>query len=186
MLTAILAATSNYIIGDQRGLPWRCAPDLAFFKAQTQNATLLLGSTTYRLMAEGWPPGRKFLPGRQVIVVSTKPADLIASYIAIEPERLSVMTIEQARELNSAPFDVYVGGGAAIFEELIGICGTMYLTTIIPPNSLEPTSQHVILGPKAQAWIRQASRSVIKQDIDPITQVRATIERLIPNEYSSD
>lgn len=186
---AILAATADGIIGDQNGLPWRCAPDLAFFKSMTQDSILLMGFTTFKLMTEQWPKGKNFLPGRRVFVVtSKKEAEILAMVETMDDkfERLIAISYEFAKESAANTWwangtKVFVVGGAQLFEALIDYCDTIYLTTITLPLPLTLTVDHVTVGPKLEGRLKTDVREEVAQYIDEVTQVSAHIELLKPS-----
>lgn len=193
-LKAILAATADGVIGDQVGLPWRCAPDLAFFKSMTQDSVLIMGYTTFKLMAAGWPQSRDFLPTRTVVVVTSKPESEILGMVHTmtdKSKRLMAVDFELAHKLIAngnhtlwaADDDakVFVVGGSQLFEALIDYCDTIYLTTITLPLPLTLTMDHVTVGPKLEGRLKTDVREEVAQFVDEVSQVSAHIELLKPS-----
>ncbi len=117
-LIAIVAMSSNRVIGRAGKLPWHFPEDLKFFKRTTLGHPILMGRATFDSI------GRP-LPGRQNIVLSTT-----------MPEREGVTVIRSAAELPQVCGDaetVFVIGGARVFEELLPQCDGLYLTWIAEP-----------------------------------------------------
>jgi dihydrofolate reductase len=117
-LIAIVAMSSNRVIGRAGKLPWHFPEDLKFFKRTTLGHPILMGRATFDSI------GRP-LPGRQNIVLSTT-----------MPEREGVTVIRSAVELPQVCSDaetVFVIGGARVFEELLPQCDGLYLTWIAEP-----------------------------------------------------
>ena len=117
-LIAIVAMSSNRVIGRAGKLPWHFPEDLKFFKRTTLGHPILMGRATFDSI------GRP-LPGRQNIVLSTT-----------MPEREGVTVIRSAVELPQVCSDaetVFVIGGARVFEELLPRCDGLYLTWIAEP-----------------------------------------------------
>lgn len=117
-LIAIVAMSSNRVIGREGKLPWHFPEDLKFFKRTTLGHPILMGRATFDSI------GRP-LPGRQNIVLSHTMAP-----------REGVTVIRSAAELPQACGDagtVFVIGGARVFEELLPQCDGLYLTWIAAP-----------------------------------------------------
>lgn len=118
-LAAIVAMSSNRVIGRDGTLPWHFPEDLKFFKRTTLGYPILMGRATYESI------GRP-LPGRQNIVLSsTLPA---------------VEGVTLIRELSEWPSvcagaeKVFVIGGARLFEALLPECDELFLTHIDEPH----------------------------------------------------
>ena len=114
-LVAIVAMSSNRVIGRAGALPWYFPEDLKFFKRTTLGHPILMGRTTFESI------GRP-LPGRQNIVLSR----------TMEP-REGITVIREVSELSRiCPVDstVFVIGGAQVYRELLPQCEGLYLTWI--------------------------------------------------------
>jgi dihydrofolate reductase len=114
-LTAIVAMSKNRVIGRAGTLPWHYSEDLKFFKRTTLGHPILMGRATFDSIG-------KPLPGRQNIVLSRTMAP-----------REGVTVIRDVSELAAACPDVaevFVIGGARVFEELLPRCDGFYLTFI--------------------------------------------------------
>jgi dihydrofolate reductase len=114
-LVAIVAMSSNRVIGREGKLPWHFPEDLKFFKRTTLGHPILMGRATFDSI------GRP-LPGRQNIVLSHTMAP-----------REGVTVIRSAAELPQVYGEaetVFVIGGARVFEEFLPQCDGLYLTFI--------------------------------------------------------
>ncbi len=114
-LVAIVAMSSNRVIGREGKLPWHFPEDLKFFKRTTLGHPILMGRATFDSI------GRP-LPGRQNIVLSHTMAP-----------REGVTVIRSAAELPQVCGEaetVFVIGGARVFEEFLPQCDGFYLTFI--------------------------------------------------------
>ncbi len=114
-LVAIVAMSSNRVIGREGKLPWHFPEDLKFFKRTTLGHPILMGRATFDSI------GRP-LPGRQNIVLSHTMAP-----------REGVTVIRSAAELPQVCGEaetVFVIGGARVFEEFLPQCDGLYLTFI--------------------------------------------------------
>lgn len=70
MITLIVAADKNWLIGKNNRLPWVCKEDLEHFKKTTMGCPIIMGRCTF----ESLP---KVLPGREHFVITSKPINTI-------------------------------------------------------------------------------------------------------------
>lgn len=130
-LIAIVAMSSNRVIGREGKLPWHFPEDLKFFKRTTLGHPILMGRATFDSIG-------KPLPGRQNIVLSTTMAP-----------REGVTVIRSAAELPQVCGEAetaFVIGGARVFEDLLPQCDGLYLTWIAEPyegDVLLPPFEHL-------------------------------------------
>ena len=94
VLSIIVAAAENNVIGRDNGLVWRLSADLKRFKALTTGHTILMGRKTYESVG-------KALPNRRNIVISRNPV-----YKAEGCE--VVRGVEEALELTKGEDEVFV------------------------------------------------------------------------------
>lgn len=113
-LHAIVAMASNRVIGKDGKLPWHLPEDLKFFKKTTLGHPILMGRKTFESI------GRP-LPGRRNIVLSST-----------MPQREGVEVIRHVNELH-ADDAVFLIGGAQLFEQLLPLCESVYLTWVEQP-----------------------------------------------------
>ena len=121
IISAILAAGRNGVIGSDNKLLWKLPKDMKFFKDKTGGHCVIMGRKTFESLPDGFRP----LPGRTNIVLSTNPG-----YI---PERATI-----ARNLNEAIMIAYargetecfIIGGANVYEQAFNICDRIYLTFV--------------------------------------------------------
>ena len=114
-LIAIVAMSSNRVIGRDGTLPWHFPEDLKFFKRTTLGHPILMGRTTFESI------GRP-LPGRQNIVLSR----------TMEP-REGIRVIRDVAELSQICDEdstVFVIGGAQVYGDLLSKCEGLYLTWV--------------------------------------------------------
>jgi dihydrofolate reductase len=113
-VTLIAAVARNGVIGDAGTIPWRVPGEQAFFKATTLGHTLVMGRATYDSI------GRP-LPGRTTIVLTRDP-DWSADGVT------TAGGFEEA--LGLAEGDVYVAGGAAVYEAALPFADEQLLSEI--------------------------------------------------------
>jgi dihydrofolate reductase len=122
-LNLIVAQGRNRVIGRDGQLPWRLKDDLAHFKRVTMGAPLVMGRKTW----ESLP--KRPLPGRPNLVISRD-----WSYDATEARVYSSLATginaAKAMALRAGGRDVFVIGGAAIYELALPLADRIYLTEV--------------------------------------------------------
>ena len=116
MISLIVAASTNNVIGVGGDLPWRLSADLRRFRALTTGKPIVMGRKTYESI------GRP-LPERQNIVVTRQ-----AGYVA---EGCDVVDSTQAALDAAGDADeVMVIGGSHIYAVFLPLAGRIYLTRV--------------------------------------------------------
>jgi len=117
MTVSIIAVVSdNDVIGRNNRLPWRQSTDLKRFKKLTTGHHLLMGRKTYESLE--FP-----LPGRTIIVI-THDRNFRADGV------LTANSVERAIDLARLDDEIFIGGGAQIYEQTIHRADRMYLTRV--------------------------------------------------------
>ncbi|MGR8931738.1 MAG: dihydrofolate reductase [Gammaproteobacteria bacterium] len=115
-ISLIVAMASNRAIGLNGQMPWHLSADLKRFKQVTMGSPIMMGRKTYE--AIGHP-----LPGRENLVISRS-----------EDYRLSgcrvFTSIESGLDYASTSDELFVIGGATLYEALLPIADYLYLTMI--------------------------------------------------------
>lgn len=114
MLNIIAAISRNNVIGRQGKLPWHLPGDLKRFKDLTINHTVVMGPKTYESIG-------KPLPKRMNIVLTRSEANFPGAivYDSIEP----IIELSQTEE-------VFIIGGAKVFETFLPEADNLYLTRV--------------------------------------------------------
>jgi dihydrofolate reductase len=118
LLTLIVARARNGVIGRENQLPWRLPEDLAFFKATTMGAPIIMGRKTHESI------GRP-LPGRRNLIVTrdrTKRYEGCDVVHGLE-EALAACTQDGVAE-------AFLIGGSELYAAGIGQAGKMLITEI--------------------------------------------------------
>ncbi len=118
IISLLLAADENGVIGKNNQLPWHLPNDLKYFKNLTWGMAILMGRKTYESIG-------KPLPGRRNIVI-TRQRDFAVQGIDI------VHSIEEAETIatNADIKEIFIIGGAEIFNSILPRAGKVYLTRI--------------------------------------------------------
>jgi dihydrofolate reductase len=116
MISLIAAMDQNRLIGQNNDLPWRLPADLAYFKKVTMGQTIVMGRKTFESIG-------KPLPGRENVVVTSQ-EDYQADGVSI------VHSIEELLQLNKDGEELFVIGGAHLYEQTLPQADRLYLTEI--------------------------------------------------------
>lgn len=116
ILSIIVAAAENDVIGKDNGLIWHLSSDLKRFKALTTGHTVIMGRRTFESVG-------KALPNRRNIVVSRRPG-----YRAEGAE--VVASAEEALKKAGDEEEVFLIGGAMLYRTLWEQAGRLYLTRV--------------------------------------------------------
>jgi dihydrofolate reductase len=118
ILSIIVALNEQGGIGFENRMPWHLPEDLSRFKKLTMGHHLILGRKTYQSIG-------KPLPGRMMIVLSRDPD--------FSPDESQVAaSLEDGLQLarDGGEKEVFVVGGAEIYELALPIADKMYLTQV--------------------------------------------------------
>lgn len=118
MISAVVAIASNHVIGKGNQLLWDLPNDLKRFKQITRGHTIIMGRKTF----ESLP---RILPERHHIVL-TKNKDYV-----VESEQVTVV-YSVGELLPHIEWDkhYFVIGGGNIYQILLPLCETLYITKI--------------------------------------------------------
>jgi nicotinamidase/pyrazinamidase len=116
LISIIVAMAKNRVIGKNGQLPWHLPSDLQRFKQLTMGQTLLMGRLTFESIG-------KPLTGRRTIVVSRDP-----EYQAAGCEVTN--TIEAGIQLASPAEELFICGGADIYQQTLPLAERIYLTEL--------------------------------------------------------
>ena len=134
-----MAQDEDGLIGIGNKLPWHLPEELAFFKALTNNGTLLMGRKTYEGIG-------KPLPGRTNLIISKRTKQRVFSELdgTINKELLKEIekirseeelgakriSLKQAKELTETQQKIFVIGGKQIYDEFLKEAEILHLSII--------------------------------------------------------
>jgi dihydrofolate reductase len=118
IVSAIVAATENWVIGRDNDIPWYLSNDLKYFKKTTLNHHIIMGRNTYASI------GRP-LPKRTNIVLTRNPFYVIQNC-------LMAHSIQEALELayENGEKEAFIIGGGKIYQESFDLLDRIYLTVV--------------------------------------------------------
>lgn len=123
ILSHIVAAAANDVIGVNNDLPWNIPEDMKFFREKTKGKALIMGRKTYESV--GHP-----LPNRLSVVVTRKSDYPSPSPLVVIQPNLN-LAIEYCRgQVSKYGEEIFVIGGGDIFKESMPLVDIIYLTRI--------------------------------------------------------
>ncbi|MBT8087944.1 MAG: type 3 dihydrofolate reductase [Gammaproteobacteria bacterium] len=134
LITLIVAASTNDVIGVDGQLPWRLSSDLQRFKQLTMGKPIVMGRLT-------WESIGRPLPGRQNIVITRNP-----DYVA---DGCDVVTSPAAALAAAGDVDeVMIIGGSQVYELFRPMAGRLYLTRV----DVEINGDAHFAAPEDDSW----------------------------------
>lgn len=116
MISLIVAASINNVIGVQGELPWKLSDDLKRFKALTMGKPIIMGRLT-------WESIGRPLPGRQNIVITRRLDYEVAGCDIVSSPGDALRASGDAAE-------VMIIGGGQIYDLFLPKAGRIYLTRV--------------------------------------------------------
>ena len=117
MISLVVAASENNVIGVKGDLPWRLSADLKRFKALTMGKPIVMGRKTYESI------GRP-LPGRQNIVITRQDGYVADGCDVVASPEAAIKAAGNAEE-------IMIIGGSHIYEAFLPQADRIYLTRVI-------------------------------------------------------
>ncbi len=112
MISMISSVGRNLELGKNNDLIWHFKEDMKFFKNMTMNHKVVMGYNTYKSL-----PGN--LPGREIIVVTSRTLDDIETVNGIEPIAFKYKDSDE---------EIFICGGASIYKQFLPYANKLYLT----------------------------------------------------------
>jgi dihydrofolate reductase len=116
IISLIAAMSTHHVIGINNTLPWHLPADLQHFKQLTLGHPIIMGRKTFESIGRA-------LPGRTNIIISRNGFDA-------PPNCTVVDSIEAAIEFCVNEPELFIIGGAQIYQQAITLANRLYLTEI--------------------------------------------------------
>lgn len=143
IISLIAALDENRVIGNKNRIPWHIKDDLIHFKQKTLHHTVIMGRTTFDSLMGYYKKSGKPLPDRRHVIVSRDKnyaVDLPGCFVvhsvddalqlAIKKEKSAMATAAVAEGGPEREGEVFVSGGASIFEQTIARADRFHLTIV--------------------------------------------------------
>jgi dihydrofolate reductase len=118
-ISIIVAVAKNNVIGKNNDLIWRLPADLKYFKSKTTGHNIIMGRNTFESIGGGRP-----LPNRITTIITHN-----KNYQA--PEGcLIANSLEEALQNIENETEVFICGGAQIYELAFPIATKLYITNV--------------------------------------------------------
>jgi dihydrofolate reductase len=106
--------SENRVIGAGNRIPWHLPEDFKWFKRMTTGQVIVMGRKTFESIG-------KPLPNRTTLVLSRTPRQIPGVQVIASLSEIDLKT--ETRE-------VYICGGAQIYEQALPFCSDLYLTLV--------------------------------------------------------
>ena len=117
MISIIAAIGKNNELGLNNKLIWHLSGDMKFFKTMTSGKTVIMGRKCFESLPN-------ILPNRKNIIITSNPNYKVSGAEVINSFRDAINYIENSNE------DIFIIGGAKIYEEFLPYVENIYLTEI--------------------------------------------------------
>lgn len=114
-ISIIVAVAQNGVIGDENRLIWHISEDLRHFKSTTQGHSVVMGRKTFESLGRA-------LPNRENIVITRQDITIEGCKVA--------HSLRQAIDISSEQEELFIIGGAQIYEQALSIADRFYLTIV--------------------------------------------------------
>jgi dihydrofolate reductase len=121
IISLIVAASRNNVIGRANQLPWHLPNDMKFFKGTTWAMPVIMGRKTFESM------GAKPLPGRHQVVISRN-NETQNTTTGIIPATSIEDALQKAESTGCR--EVFIAGGGEIYRQLMPKAHRIYMTRV--------------------------------------------------------
>nr|AIA19255.1 Dihydrofolate reductase [uncultured bacterium] len=119
ILSIIVAAAENGVIGKDGKMPWRLPAESAYFRGTTLGHPVITGRKNYEGM------GRP-LPDRLNVVITRQPDYKVPPGVIVVHTLADALGLPQVRD----QAEVFIIGGSQIYDEAMPMTDKLYLTKI--------------------------------------------------------
>jgi len=116
IISIIVAASRNHVIGKSNQLIWHLSADLKRFKKLTTGHTIIMGRKTFESIG-------KPLPNRNSVIV-TKQLDYLVEGCEV------VHSLEEALIKSNNQDEIFIIGGGSVYKEALPKADKLYMTLV--------------------------------------------------------
>lgn len=121
VISLIVAASQNNVIGKNGQLPWHLPTDMKYFRDVTMGHCVIMGRKNYDSIPEKFRP----LAGRTNIIVTHQKKFSAPGCIVVNSINEALETAKKKNET-----EAFIIGGGEIFKHALGMADKIYLTRI--------------------------------------------------------
>ena len=151
-MNLIVAVSNDYGIGKNNGLLFNLPSDLKYFKAKTLNKVVVMGKKTFLSLP------KRPLPNRTNIVLTSDKNFTAQGTIIVHD--LNELFVELEKYDSD---DVFVCGGAQIYNSLMPYCKTAFVTFV---NDSAPADTHINNLEENGFYIEEQSEMLHENGLD--------------------
>ncbi len=126
MISIIVAASTNNVIGKNNDLPWHIPSDLKRFKELTTGKRVIMGRKCWESIPAKFRP----LPNRDNIVI-TRDYTYVAKGGFVVSDLKQFIFEYSLSSINYGPKEDFIIGGAEIYKQFFPIAQKLYLTEVL-------------------------------------------------------
>ncbi|HYA21296.1 MAG TPA: dihydrofolate reductase [Burkholderiales bacterium] len=115
-ISIIAAMSRNRVIGKGNRVPWRLPGELQLFKKITMGHHIIMGRKTYESL-------NRLLHGRTTVIVTRSRDYMVSGAIVVNSLQEAISACEPDDE-------IFIIGGANLFELALPVADRLYLTTV--------------------------------------------------------
>lgn len=119
MISLIVAADENNVIGHHGALPWKLPADMQFFREKTKGHPIIMGRKTYESIGRA-------LPNRLNVVV-TRQEGFAAPGCKVVNSLIDAIGVASYADGND---EIFVIGGGELYREVLPKADVVYLTRV--------------------------------------------------------
>ena len=143
MLSLLVAAAENNVIGKDNKLPWHLPNDLKYFKNTTWGMPVVMGRKTFESFG-------KPLSGRRNIVV-TRNKDWKADGVEVAGSINEAISLANQSDVK----EIFVIGGGEIFKEVLPTANRIYITRI--HHNFDGDAFFPVIDPKEWKLVKEVN-----------------------------
>jgi dihydrofolate reductase len=114
---AIAAMSLNRVIGAENKIPWHLLDDFKWFKKVTTGHVIVMGRKTFESI------GRP-LPNRSTLVLTRSAGPIPGVQTISDLNQIQALTAENPEQ------EIFICGGAQVYQEALPLCSDLYLTLV--------------------------------------------------------
>jgi dihydrofolate reductase len=161
---AIAAMSENHVIGNGNKIPWHIPEDFRWFKKMTAGNVVVMGRKTYESLGKPLPDRVNVILTRHPILLRRQHPEAFGSstlgtrakalrkgyqlHLARIGARTEVRVMRSLLKLDPEEYatDVFICGGAQIYEQALPLCSDLYLTRVkrvVEGDAFFPPFEHL-------------------------------------------